>query len=636
MSNDLGNADITQWRPILTLVVFIITNIIVIATSAHIPIYVYRPLFDAFFKLFVILRFIPPRLDGDRDSGRFVRLKFPVDMRTVPLTSVLFLLSVSAIGQKEVREGTLGANNISPIDIVVFAFTMGYITTSIAASGFIRWATFKVTQAYGESGHRLFFFLYLAFFIIGCVFGNDAVIYMGVVFVSSLSHLSSNIVHPRAWIHMQFAISNISSAILVSSNTTNVVIAQAFQIGFGEYTANVVVPVVVTVVVLFPYLLYIVFANESLIPISIRIHELSEIPANPEVSEDSEDPDDPPLLLQFIVNPFLDKGSAAVGVILMASTLVVLLALTAVSIEVPVFWATLPAAFIKFCWDIALGWIHRHETRELARRGEDIHCVRAAWMASRQQIEESATISDALSVRIRQGATSREDSDATHSVVCEDHPPETSPHSSPVTNRPTIKSHLERLLYWSKTTFPSATVVVSHLPFPLVPFALPMFILVQALVSTGWILEFAHGWDQWVRKTGTVGAIAGMGFLSVILSNFAGTNIGAAVLLSRILQEWAQIHAENGMAISSRTYWGTVYALAIGVNYGAFSLSFGASLAGQAWREELARKHIHVRLVDFARVNFPVIVVAMVISCSVLVGEVYIVRDDTPYIMRSS
>jgi Na+/H+ antiporter NhaD/arsenite permease-like protein len=60
---------------------------------------------------------------------------------------------------------------------------------------------------------------------------------------------------------------------------------------------------------------------------------------------------------------------------------------------------------------------------------------------------------------------------------------------------------------------------VAHLPFALVPFALSMFVLVQALVTKGWVQVFAYGWDHWVNLTGTVGSIGGMGFLSVILCN---------------------------------------------------------------------------------------------------------------------
>lgn len=147
-----------------------------------------------------------------------------------------------------------------------------------------------------------------------------------------------------------------------------------------------------------------------------------------------------------------------------------------------------------------------------------------------------------------------------------------------------------------------------------------------------WVPVFAHGWDHWVNKTGTVGAIGGMGFLSVVMSNFAGTNIGTTILLCRVVQAWVQIHRNNGTIITQRTFWATVYSMAIGVNYGAFSTAFSASLAGLLWRDILARKHIRVRSLDFARVNLPIIAATMVVGLSVLIGEVYIVRDQTPYV----
>jgi Na+/H+ antiporter NhaD/arsenite permease-like protein len=71
--------------------------------------------------------------------------------------------------------------------------------------------------------------------------------------------------------------------------------------------------------------------------------------------------------------------------------------------------------------------------------------------------------------------------------------------------------------------------------------------------------------------------------------------------------------------------------MALGVNYGAFSAAFSASLAGLLWRDILAKKHIRVRRLDFARVNLPIIAIAMTVGCVVLVGEVYITRTNKPY-----
>jgi Na+/H+ antiporter NhaD/arsenite permease-like protein len=91
------------------------------------------------------------------------------------------------------------------------------------------------------------------------------------------------------------------------------------------------------------------------------------------------------------------------------------------------------------------------------------------------------------------------------------------------------------------------------------------------------------------------------------------------------------MHPADSNPISDRTYWATVYSMALGVNYGAFSMAFSASLAGLLWRDILARKHIRVRRLDFARVNLPIIAIAMAVGCAVLVAEVYIMRDNSPH-----
>jgi Na+/H+ antiporter NhaD/arsenite permease-like protein len=70
--------------------------------------------------------------------------------------------------------------------------------------------------------------------------------------------------------------------------------------------------------------------------------------------------------------------------------------------------------------------------------------------------------------------------------------------------------------------------------------------------------------------------------------------------------------------------------MALGVNYGAFSTAISASLAGLLWRDILGKKHIHIKRLDFATVNLPIIAIAMIVGCAVLIGEMYIMKDDTP------
>jgi Na+/H+ antiporter NhaD/arsenite permease-like protein len=398
-----------------------------------------------------------------------------------------------------------------------------------------------------------------------------------------MTRVSSNIEHPRAWIHTQFAIANIASAILVSSNPTNLVLAGAFQIKFVVYTANMIVPVVVTAIVLFPFLLYIVFADPKLIPASIKMHELSDEekkkkPVNPNIpfaskdakaDSDNNNAEETQLLsLEEIMNPFLDKGGAAFGGIIMAATLITVLAINAASEstgEHPVFWVTLPAAFVMFCWDITFGWLHRKDTRKLARKGRmefeqaqadkakegelqdrspeisaqsqdalgdgHVHLTGSAkgTTASEKRVNSegmnaAASSSDEIEAhkpRSEQGFEAQGLPDTLSSAEANEKGSSTSPRGDAKAqhSRTTIASLIADVYRFSQETFPTATAVVMHLPFKLVPFAFSMFVLVQALVTKGWVPVFAHGWDHWVDRTGTVGAIGGMGFISVILCN---------------------------------------------------------------------------------------------------------------------
>jgi Na+/H+ antiporter NhaD/arsenite permease-like protein len=576
---------------------------------------------------------------------------------TAPFIADLFLLAILAIGPQEVHDGTIGANGISPIDIMVFFLTLAYIAISIDASGLIRYLAFKVLQKGGDVGHRLFFYLYAFFFGLGTFIGNDPIILSGTAFLAYMTRVSSNIIHPRAWIHTQFAVANIASAILVSSNPTNLVLAGAFNIKFIDYTANMIVPVVVTAIVLFPFLLYIVFADESLIPFSIKMHELSEEakarkPVNPNIPhargniEEQEnmlanDEQGKLLSLEEIMNPFVDKGGAAFGAVIMAATLIILLALNAASQsrgEYHVFWVTLPAAFVMFCWDVAFGWYHRHETREIACKGrQEVEHARAeraireeeAKRAVLEQEERDAIAAyeppltqtqspEAQLQSQRSAGGGNSNTNADHEITLSadstgtklpylgllpppaptllafengggltlvSAPPLESsvsmlvpkddqlqngrPSTSAMSTldekqelaradssyppqgllgttssgemdekkrtfserisrevalrqergRPTLVSLVVDAYGWLQETFPTVTAVVAHLPFKLVPFAFSMFVLVQALVTKGWVPVFAYGWDHWVTKTGPIGSIGGMGFLSVILCN---------------------------------------------------------------------------------------------------------------------
>lgn len=558
---------------------------ILVLYPLRIPLLIPKAIRDATVSILAGMRICRPRADCKRKITHlagipFARFTFPLNFVTGPLIANLFLLAILAIGREEVAAGTIGADNISPIDIMAFFITLAYIAVSLDASGLIRFLAYKVLQWGGKSGRRLFFYLYLFWFSLTAFIGNDPIILSGTPFLAYMTRVAKNIESPRAWIYTQFTMANVASAILVSSNPTNLVLAGAFSIRFIDYTANIVVPVIITALLLFPFLLYVVFRSESLVPSSIEMHELPEEararkPTNPNIpsAADANGSDGNTsdgsgsgaesgklISLEEIMNPYMDKWSAWFIAVVMAVTILTVLAINAgfasSGHEVPpAFYCTVPGAFLAFCWDLGAGWLRRHESREIARRGrsaavmgddsssdsegpvanttpaagdierpttgrggaggaaptdaekEELDRQAAATNARARSLSTAKNLSDEEKRELDRQAARTNSNNTTNSSL-----PRPSPTTVgiPTAPQPTTLSILAgRAWYWCRETFPNASHVMSLLPWALIPFAFSMFVLVQALVTKGWIPVFAYGWDHWVEATGTVGAIGG-------------------------------------------------------------------------------------------------------------------------------
>ncbi|KAF7341960.1 Arsenical pump membrane protein [Mycena venus] len=128
--------------------------------------------------------------------------------------------------------------------------------------------------------------------------------------------------------------------------------------------------------------------------------------------------------------------------------------------------------------------------------------------------------------------------------------------------------------------FPTFFTALPRLPFALVPFAFSQFILIEALAHQGWIDVFAH-WLVRASHGRIYPAVWLVGVLGVILCNIAGTNIGATILLTKIVR---------AAALPPDTTRAAGVALAVASNIGAVSFTFSASLAGLLWKTILKQK----------------------------------------------
>jgi Na+/H+ antiporter NhaD/arsenite permease-like protein len=91
-----------------------------------------------------------------------------------------------------------------------------------------------------------------------------------------------------------------------------------------------------------------------------------------------------------------------------------------------------------------------------------------------------------------------------------------------------------------------------------------------------------------------------------------------------MLQEWES--ASEPTSTRTDVRYASVYGLAIGTNYGAFTFTFSASLAGLLWREILRQKGIHVRQIQFAQLNMGTFVLGSVASGIVLIGQTLVMH----------
>ena len=331
-----------------------------------------------------------------------------------------------------------------------------------------------------------------------------------------------------------------------------------------------IIPVVFTAIILYPILVYFIFPPDDLIPRSIAMHALpgekaegtqpnGTIELNPtepiQIARTRTRLHKVDMDLHELLNPYLEKRAAIFCVVLFVVTLVVLLATNAAGLKVEVYAITVPAAFVMLCRDLIDDWVtSRQGSSEGAskdieaavtpneKHDNDTPHRGISWPVSEPPDKSRAGTTESADILVvgepgvlEQPRTAEPDTYA-HPGVSENSP-NISPHgthdtvqtTSPLVanqsilerpkDRKSLQSIIEGFLSALEDTFPRACTVISQLPFGLLPFTFGMFILVQGLVTKGWVQIFANGWQGWVHNTGTLGAIGGMGLVSVLLCN---------------------------------------------------------------------------------------------------------------------
>ena len=388
---------------------------------------------------------------------------------------------------------------------------------------------------------------------------------------------------PLPWLISEFAAANTASMVLFVGNPTNVVICEGFRVNNAAFTAYTILPFLACSVACFAGL-------------AIQFRGSKHVPKKLNPSEE--------------LNPLdvlTDRVGAVFGSILLIVCLIVIVVLSFLHIDV--WMIVLPFAIAKFIFD--LGWDHyRFLTGKLVHiASEDVMLKKIQRaMSGSQSSEESAT----LDTRI----VSIPPPTAGVPNVLRTSSPEPIQTSQP-TSLPNGQAnfHPEKLIAILRKHFPTVSTAFPHLPFGLIPFAFSQFILIEGLAYRGWIDLFG----QWLVKASErqmVPTIWLIGVLGVLLCNCAGTNIGATILLTKVVR---------AAELPDNTARAAAIALAVASNIGAVSFTFSASLAGLLWDTILRRNKVTISQTRFAIWNCLPLFLMTAVGLGVVTAQMLIV-----------
>ena len=465
---------------------------------------------------------------------------------------------------------------------------------TLDVTGILQAAAFWVSNQGGNNSRKLYFYFYVLLTLISMVVGNDPVILSGTAFL--VYYTSATGLEPMAWLIAEFAAANTASMVLFVGNPTNVVICEGFRVNNAAFTAYTILPFIACSLACYGALAF-QFCNANHVP--------------------------PTFAVKGKLNPrdaLRDPVSAIVGGILLLICLALVIVLS--FFHVDVWQIVLPFAVAKFIFD--LSWDHyrfikgkldspKSDTTELP--GEDrvlAQMKRALTMPSDIENHVASALASGS-----QGVIADSNTTNLTPIISRDLNHDSSRDSERPADDQTRLFSAQRdkfdLVYASVAAhFPTFFTALPRLPFALIPFAFSQFILIEGLAHQGWIDIFAT-WLVKATNRQIIPTIWLVGVLGVILCNVAGTNIGATILLTKV------VHAAPDFPASSTR--AAAIALAVASNIGAVSFTFSASLAGLLWKSITGQKGINIKQSTFAFWNCFPLLVMMSVGLAIVTAE---------------
>ncbi|MGB9841337.1 MAG: SLC13 family permease [Candidatus Bathyarchaeales archaeon] len=189
------------------------------------------------FALVIILIFKQPAL-----KVPFINREFKVDYGTAPILGVIILMATLSINQESIINGIVGNSAIQPYAILILFMSLAYICISLDSTGLFAYLAVRANRAAGNSGRKLFLYFFLLSSFLTMFTSNDIVI---LTITPIIYYFAKNTkTDPVPFLVAQFFAANIWSVALYTGNPTNIIVAQAYNLSFIEYSKWMVLPTI--------------------------------------------------------------------------------------------------------------------------------------------------------------------------------------------------------------------------------------------------------------------------------------------------------------------------------------------------------------------------------------------------------